>query len=290
MKLLRVGQHGQEKVAAMDSENKIRDLSSHIDDLNPDTINFKTLEKLQKIKIETLPEIPNNTRIGPCINRPSNILCIGLNYSLHAEQTGSKLPDNPIVFNKSPDCLQGPNDPIKKNSSQEKLDYEVELALVIGKEAKNVSEDKALDYVFGYFILNDISDRHVQKVIGNGHWTLGKSWSAPAGGLLVTKEHIEDINNINLSLSVNGEPRQNGNTKNMIFRVSFLIAHISKYLTLKPGTVISTGTPAGTGMEQKPQKFLQIGDELHLKVDHLGEQSYKTVSYTHLTLPTMWYV
>ena len=277
MKLLRVGQHGQEKVAAMDSENKIRDLSSHIDDLNPDTINFKTLEKLQKIKIETLPEIPNNTRIGPCVNRPSNILCIGLNYSLHAEQTGSKLPDNPIVFNKSPDCLQGPNDPIKKNSSQEKLDYEVELALVIGKDAKNVSEDKALDYVFGYFILNDISDRHVQKVIGNGHWTLGKSWSAPAGGLLVTKEHIEDINNINLSLSVNGEPRQNGNTKNMIFKVSFLIAHISKYLTLKPGTVISTGTPAGTGMEQKPQKFLQIGDELHLKVDHLGEQSYKII-------------
>ena len=277
MKLLRVGQHGQEKVAAMDSENKIRDLSSHIDDLNPDTINFKTLEKLQKIKIETLPEIPNNTRIGPCVNRPSNIFCIGLNYSLHAEQTGSKLPDNPIVFNKSPDCLQGPNDPIKKNSSQEKLDYEVELALVIGKEAKNVSEDKALDYVFGYFILNDISDRHVQKVIGNGHWTLGKSWSAPAGGLLVTKEHIEDINNINLSLSVNGEPRQKGNTKNMIFKVSFLIAHISKYLTLKPGTVISTGTPAGTGMEQKPQKFLQIGDELHLKVDHLGEQSYKII-------------
>ena len=277
MKLLRVGQHGQEKVAAMDSENKIRDLSSHIDDLNPDTINFKTLEKLQKIKIETLPEIPNNTRIGPCVNRPSNILCIGLNYSLHAEQTGSKLPDNPIVFNKSPDCLQGPNDPIKKNSSQKKLDYEVELALVIGKEAKNVSEDKALDYVFGYFILNDISDRHVQKIIGSGHWTLGKSWCAPAGGLLVTKEHIKNINDINLTLRVNGKVRQNGNTKNMIFKVSYLIAHISKYLTLKPGTVISTGTPAGTGMEQKPQKFLQVGDELHLKVDHLGEQSYKII-------------
>ena len=277
MKLLRVGQHGQEKVAAMDSENKIRDLSSHIDDLNPDTINFKTLEKLQKIKIETLPEIPNNTRIGPCVNRPSNILCIGLNYSLHAEQTGSKLPDNPIVFNKSPDCLQGPNDPVKKNKSQEKLDYEVELALVIGREAKNVSEDKALDYVFGYFILNDISDRHVQKIIGNGHWTLGKSWCAPTGGLLVTKEHIKNINDINLTLRVNGKLRQNGNTKNMIFKVNFLIAHISKYLTLKPGTIISTGTPAGTGMEQKPQKFLQVGDELHLKVDHLGEQSYKII-------------
>ena len=277
MKLLRVGQSGQEKVAAIDSEFKIRDLSSYIDDLNPDTLNFKTLQKLQKIKIETLPEISKNTRVGPCINRPSNILCIGLNYSLHAEQTGSKLPDNPIVFNKSPDCLQGPNDPIKKNKSQDKLDYEVELAVVIGKEAKNIAEDQALDYVFGYFILNDISDRHVQKVIGNGHWTLGKSWCAPAGGLLVTKEHIKDINNINLTLRVNGELRQNGNTKNMIFNVSFLIAHISKYLTLKPGTIISTGTPAGTGMEQKPQKLLQVGDKLHLKVDHLGEQSYKIV-------------
>jgi len=277
MKLLRIGQHGKEKVAVMDSENKIRDLSSHINDLNPETINFKTLEKLEKIKIETLSEVSKSIRIGPCISRPSNILCIGLNYSLHAEQTGSKLPDNPIVFNKSPDCLQGPNDPIKKNKSQEKLDYEVELAVVIGKEAKNISEDKALDYVFGYFILNDISDRHVQKVIGNGHWTLGKSWCAPAGGLLVTKNHIKDINNINLSLSVNGELRQNGNTKNMIFKVNFLIAHISKYLTLKPGTIISTGTPAGTGMEQKPQKFLQVGDQLHLKVDHLGEQKYEVV-------------
>ena len=275
MKLLRVGQPGQEKVAVMDLENKIRDLSSHIDDLNPDTINFKTLERLKKIKVETLPEISKSARIGPCVNRPSNILCIGLNYSLHAEQTGSKLPDNPIVFNKSPDCLQGPNDPIKKNKSQKKLDYEVELAVVIGKEAKNIDENKALDYIFGYFILNDISDRHVQKVIGNGHWTLGKSWCAPAGSLLVTKDHIKDINNINLSLSVNGELRQNGNTKNMIFKVSFLIAHISKYLTLKPGTIISTGTPAGTGMEQKPQKFLQVGDKLHLKVDHLGEQKYE---------------
>ena len=148
---------------------------------------------------------------------------------------------------------------------------------MVGKEASNVSEDEALDYVFGYFILNDISDRHVQKVIGNGHWTLGKSWCAPAGGFLITKEHIKDVNNINLSLSVNGEIRQNGNTKNMIFNVKYLISHISKYLTLKPGTIISTGTPAGTGMEQKPQKFLQVGDKLHLKVDHLGEQEYEIV-------------
>ena len=143
---------------------------------------------------------------------------------------------------------------------------------MIGREAKNVTEDRALDYVFGYFILNDISDRYAQKVIGQGHWTLGKSWCAPVGALLVTKEHIRDINDINLSLSVNGETRQNGNTKNMIFNISYLISHISKYLTLNPGAVISTGTPAGTGMEQKPQKFLQVGDKLHLKIDGLGEQ------------------
>ena len=277
MKLMRVGEFGQEIAAALDDKGKIRDLSNHIKDLNPDTLNLINLKKLENLNLEELPEVKSSTRIGACVNRPSNIFCIGLNYSLHAEQTGSKLPDYPIVFNKSPDCLQGPFDPIKKRKYQEKLDYEVELAVLIGKEAKNVKEESALDYIFGYFILNDISERYVQKVVGNGHWTLGKSWAAPAGSLLVTKNHIKDINNINLSLSVNGEVRQNGNTKNMIFKINFLISHISKFLTLKPGTIISTGTPAGTGMEQKPQKFLQIGDKLNLKVDHLGEQNYEIV-------------
>ncbi|MAJ85461.1 MAG: 2-hydroxyhepta-2,4-diene-1,7-dioate isomerase [Candidatus Pelagibacter sp.] len=272
MKFLRVGSLGQEKVAALDNNSNIRDLSNYIKDLDPSTINFESLKKLQKINLEDLPKIQSNTRIGACINKPNNIFCAGLNYSLHAAQTGSKLPDYPIIFNKSTDCLQGPFDPIKKKKSQEKLDYEIELAVVIGREAKNVTEDRALDYVFGYFILNDISDRYAQKVIGQGHWTLGKSWCAPVGALLVTKEHIRDINDINLSLSVNGETRQNGNTKNMIFNISYLISHISKYLTLNPGAVISTGTPAGTGMEQKPQKFLQVGDKLHLKIDGLGEQ------------------
>ena len=277
MKLLRVGDFGKETVAALDVNGKIRDLSKHIQDLNPDTINFENLKKLESLKLEELPEIDSKKRVGACISRPSNILCIGLNYSLHAKQTGSKLPNYPIVFNKSPDCLQGPFDPIYKNKFQKKLDYEVELAFVIGKEGKNVDEKDALDYVFGYFILNDISDRETQKVIGNGHWTLGKSWAAPIGNLLVTKGHIKDINNINLSLSVNGQLRQDGNTKNMIFDINFLISHISKYLTLKPGTIISTGTPAGTGMEQKPQQFLQVGDKLNLKVDNLGEQNYEVI-------------
>ena len=203
------------------------------------------------------------------------------NYIEHAQEIGGDVADYPRFF-LMPDschveCNPDGSNIIRLGHPSDHIDYEVELAVVIGKEAKNIAEDQALDYVFGYFILNDISDRHVQKVIGNGNWTLGKSWCAPAGGLLVTKEHIKDINNINLTLKVNGELRQNGNTKNMIFNVSFLISHISKYLTLKPGTIISTGTPAGTGMEQKPQKFLQVGDELHLKVDHLGEQSYKIV-------------
>ena len=278
MKLLRVGDLGKEKVAAIDKNNIFRDLSSHITDLNPDTLKLNNLTELKKIKLEDLPEVPKNIRVGACINRPSNILCAGLNYSLHAAQTGSKLPDYPIIFNKSPDCLQGPFDPIKKNKTQEKLDYEIELAVVLGKEAKNIKEEEALDYVFGYFILNDISDRHAQKVIGSGHWTLGKSWCAPAGGILVTKDEINNIHDINLSLSVNDEERQKGNTKNMIFKIEYLISHISKYLTLKPGCVISTGTPAGTGMEQKPQKFLQVVDRLHLKVDNLGEQKYDIVN------------
>ena len=157
MKLLRVGDLGKEKVAAIDKNNIFRDLSSHISDLNPDTLKLNNLTELKKIKLEDLPEVPKNIRVGACINRPSNILCAGLNYSLHAAQTGSKLPDYPIIFNKSPDCLQGPFDPIKKNKTQEKLDYEIELAVVLGKEAKNIKEEEALDYVFGYFILNDIS-------------------------------------------------------------------------------------------------------------------------------------
>ena len=277
MKLLRVGSLGKEKVCALDSQNKIRDLSNYIDDLNPDTLTLSNLSEWEKINLEKLPEINNNVRVGSCINRPSNILCAGLNYSLHATQTGSKLPDYPIIFNKSPDCLQGPFDPIKKNKTQEKLDYEIELAVLLGKEAKNIKEEEALNYVFGYFILNDISDRHAQKVIGSGHWTLGKSWCAPAGGILVTKDEISNIHDVNLSLNVNDEERQKGNTKNMIFKIEFLISHISKYLTLKPGCVISTGTPAGTGMEQKPPRFLQVGDKLELSIDNLGKQKYEII-------------
>jgi len=273
MKLLRVGQYNKERVAALDSNNIIRDLSSHIQDLNPSTLNESTLTKLSQINLSELKQIDANTRIGSCISNPVDFLAIGLNYKAHAEGTNSKLPTEPILFNKSSGCIQGPNDPILRPVAANKMDYEVEVAMVIGEEGKNISEDKAQDYVFGYCIVNDVSERSWQKERG-GQWIKGKSIAGPCGPYLVTKDEIKDINNLNLSLDVNGERRQNGNTKRMIFNFNFLISHISQFMTLYPGTIITTGTPAGTAMEMDVPKFLQPGDKLSLKVDQLGEQNH----------------
>ena len=273
MKLLRVGPYGQEKVAALDSANNIRDLSTHIEDLNPTTLNESNFKKLSQIDLSKLEEIDAETRIGSCISSPVDFLAIGLNYKAHAEGTNSKLPTEPILFNKSSGCIQGPNDPILRPVAANKMDYEAEVAMVIGEEGKNISEDKAQDYVFGYCIVNDVSERSWQKERG-GQWIKGKSIAGPCGPYLVTKDEIKDINNLNLSLDVNGERRQTGNTKRMIFNFNFLISHISQFMTLYPGTVITTGTPAGTAMEMNVQKFLQPGDKLSLKVDQLGEQNH----------------
>jgi 2-keto-4-pentenoate hydratase/2-oxohepta-3-ene-1,7-dioic acid hydratase in catechol pathway len=273
MKLLRVGQHNKERVAALDSNNIIRDLSSHIQDLNPSTLNESTFTKLSQIDLSELKQIDANTRIGSCISNPVDFLAIGLNYKAHAEGTNSKLPTEPILFNKSSGCIQGPNDPILKPAAANKMDYEVEVAMVIGKKGKNISEDKAQDHIFGYCIVNDVSERSWQKERG-GQWIKGKSIAGPCGPYLVTKNEIKDINNLNLSLDVNGERRQTGNTERMIFNFNFLISHISQFMTLCPGTVITTGTPAGTAMEMDVPKFLQPGDKLSLKVDQLGEQNH----------------
>ena len=273
MKLLRVGQYNKERVAALDSNNIIRDLSSHIQDLNPSTLNESTFTKLSQIDLSELKQIDANTRIGSCISNPVDFLAIGLNYKAHAEGTNSKLPTEPILFNKSSGCIQGPNDPILKPAAANKMDYEVEVAMVIGKKGKNISEDKAQDHIFGYCIVNDVSERSWQKERG-GQWIKGKSIAGPCGPYLVTKDEIKDINNLNLSLDVNGERRQTGNTERMIFNFNFLISHISQFMTLCPGTVITTGTPAGTAMEMDVPKFLQPGDKLSLKVDQLGEQNH----------------
>ena len=272
MKLLRIGEPNQEIVAALDNNKKLRDLSGYIKDLNPKTLNENTLKKLQNIDLSKLKEIDNHQRIGSCISNPVDFLAIGLNYKAHAEGTNSKLPTEPILFNKSSGCIQGPNDSIIKPNGANKMDYEVEVALVIGKEGNNITEEKAQDHVFGYCIVNDISERSWQKERG-GQWVKGKSIAGPCGPYLVTKDEIKDLNNINLSLDVNGERRQTGNTKRMIFSFDFLISHISQFMTLYPGTIITTGTPAGTAMEMSEPKFLQNGDKLSLKVDFLGEQN-----------------
>jgi len=276
MKLLRVGELGSEIVAALDGNNVIRDLSDHIKDLNPQTINEETLNKLKRIKLSELREINSNIRIGSCISNPVDFLAIGLNYKAHAEGTKSKLPTEPIVFNKSSGCIQGPNDQIVKPKSASKMDYEVEVGMIIGRKGKYIKEENAQDYVFGYCIVNDISERSWQKERG-GQWIKGKSIAGPTGPYLVTKDEIKNLNNINLVLDVNGNRRQTGNTERMIFNFNFLISHLSQFMTLYPGTIITTGTPAGTAMEMEKPEFLKSGDKLHLKVDGLGEQFHEII-------------
>ena len=279
MKLLRVGEFKNEIPAILDENDKIRNISSYLNDLNPQSLNFDTLDKIKKIDFETLPEIDPSIRIGSCISNPGNFFAIGLNYKAHAEETGAKPPDFPVVFNKSVHSIVGPNDNVIIPQNSKKLDHEVEIAMVIGKKAKRVLEKDAQDYIFGYCICNDVSEREWQKNKG-GQWVKGKSGDTfgPLGPYLVTKDEFDDLNNINLSLDVNGNRHQTGNTRLMIFNFNFLIAHLSSYITLMPGDIITTGTPPGVGLGMNPPKFLKNGDEMLLKVDNLGQQRTKVIS------------
>jgi len=279
MKFLRVGSLGNEKPASLDKNGKLRDLSNYISDFNSDTLNLETLNKLRNLDLETLPEINQETRIGACIKKPGNFFAIGLNYKEHAEETGAKAPDYPVLFNKSVHSIVGPNDNVIIPKNSLKLDHEVEIAFVIGKKAKRIEVNDAQDYIFGYCICNDISERDWQKDKG-GQWVKGKSGDTfgPLGPYLVTKDEISDIYNINLSLDVNGRRHQTGNTKLMIFNFDFLLSHISQYITLMPGDIVTTGTPPGVGLGMNPPQFLKDGDEMYLKVDHLGEQKIKVIS------------
>ena len=279
MKFLRVGSLGNEKPATFDKNGNLRDLSNYISDFNSDTINFDTLNKLRNLDLETLPEINQETRIGACIKKPGNFFAIGLNYKEHAEETGAKAPEYPVLFNKSVHSIVGPNDNVIIPKNSLKLDHEVEIAFVIGKKAKRIEVKDAQDYIFGYCICNDISERDWQKDKG-GQWVKGKSGDtfAPLGPYLVTKDEITDIYNLNLSLDVNGKRHQTGNTKLMIFNFDFLLSHISQYITLMPGDIVTTGTPPGVGLGMSPPQFLKDGDEMYLKVDHLGEQKLKVIS------------
>jgi len=279
VKLLRLGNSGQEILAAIDRKGKYRNLSSHLKDLNPETINFENLEKLKKIDLESLEEIEQSSRIGSCITKPGNFFAIGLNYTEHAKETGAEPPKNPVLFNKSVHSIVGPNDNVVIPKGSEKLDHEVEIAFVIGKKAKRVLEKDAQNYIFGYCICNDISEREWQKEKG-GQWVKGKSGDTfgPLGPYLVTKDEIKDIGNINLFLDVNGNRRQTGNTNQMIFNFSFLVAHITSFITLMPGDIVTTGTPPGVGLGMNPPIFLKDGDKMKLSVDNLGMQNIKVVT------------
>ena len=279
MKLLRVGNKGKEKPAILDTNNKIRDLSSVIKDLTPDNLTQSTIEKLKSLDLKNLPELSNSERIGSCISNPGKFVAIGLNYSDHAEETGAKVPSEPIVFMKATSCVNGPNDDIEITSYSKKLDWEVELGIVIGKEAKNISEKDSSNYILGYCLVNDISEREWQ-IEKMGQWVKGKSHDTfgPIGPYLVTSDEIKDVNNLNLSLDVNGKRMQTGNTNKMIFNVYHIVAYLSKYMSLQAGDIITTGTPPGVGMGKKPQVFLKNGDTMRLSVDNLGEQNSKVIS------------
>ena len=279
MKLLRVGDKGKEKPAVTDQNNKIRDLSSHITDLSPDYLNFETILKIKNIDLEKLPELSSKERLGACISKPGKFVAIGLNYSDHAKETGLKIPTEPIVFMKATSSISGPNDNIEMPKDTTKLDWEVELAFVVGKETKNISEKEAPDHILGYCIVNDVSEREWQ-IERLGQWVKGKSGDTfgPTGPYLVTKDEISDINNLNLTLEVNGKKMQSCNTKNMIFNTNFLLSYLSKFMSLQAGDLVTTGTPAGVGMGMKPQVFLKSGDNIKLAIDCLGEQNSKILS------------
>ena len=278
MKILRIGEKGKEKPAIVDEKGSIKDLSSIIQDFNPETLNYNTINKIKNFDLNDLPKISSSHRIGACINKPGKFVAIGLNYSDHAAETGAKVPSEPIIFMKAANCINGPNDDIELATDSKKLDWEVELGIVIGKETKNISEKESVNHILGYCIVNDISEREWQ-IEKMGQWTKGKSHDTfgPVGPYVVTPDEIDNINNLNLCLDVNGQRMQTGNTSKMIFNVEYIVSYLSKFMSLQPGDLITTGTPPGVGMGKNPQVFLKAGDKMKLSIDCLGEQNSKVV-------------
>ena len=277
MKFLRCGSVGKEMPAALDENGIIRNLSTIISDLTSNTINKSTIEKIKKKDLSKLPEIKKSVRIGPCVSNPEKFIGIGLNYSAHAKETDANAPKEPIVFFKANSSICGPNDNVYLPKDSLKSDWEVELGIIIGKQTKNISEDKSMDHIFGFCIVNDVSEREYQLERSNGQWDKGKAFDTfgPIGPYIVTKDEIKDVQNLNLQLKLNGKIMQKGNTQNMIFGVNHLVSYLSFFMTLKSGDIITTGTPPGVGMGRKPQIFLKSGDEMELQIDGLGSQKQK---------------
>lgn len=279
MKLLRYGESGQEKPGMLDNNGLIRDLSGHVNDISDETLLPVNIEKLKKIDFNNFPEVSGDVRIGPCVGKVGNFICIGLNYSDHAKESNMEVPKEPVIFSKITSSICGPNDDVIIPRNAIKTDWEVELGVVIGKTAKYVDEKDALDHIAGYCVINDLSEREYQ-LERSGQWIKGKSCDTfgPIGPWLVTPDEVGDPQNLDLWLDVDGIRYQDGNTRTMIFGVAYLIHYLSQYFTLQPGDVISTGTPPGVGLGQKPNPiYLRSGQKMHLGIEKLGVQNQVTV-------------
>jgi len=276
MKLCRLGNLNEEKPVVIDKDNNYRDVSSIIDDFNPNTLNFKTLEKIKKNDLSKLPIIDKSQRIGACVSNPAKFIGIGLNYKDHAEEQNLPIPKEPIIFSKFTSCIAGPNDDIIIPKNSKHTDWEVELGFVIGKKAQYVNEDNALDYVLGFFLVNDITERNFQKNKGLT-WDKGKGFDSfgPIGPYILTVDELPEYQNLNLTLEVNGKQMQTGNTKEMIFNIKSLVSYMSHCMTLLPGDICCTGTPPGVGENMKPPVFLKGGEKVRLSIDKLGEQFHQ---------------
>lgn len=274
MKLLRYGPPGREKPGLLDGNGQVRDLSGVIDDISPRSIAAGLLETLSGLDITALPKVENFGRIGPCLATTGNFVAIGLNYADHAEETNAPIPKEPILFNKAPSCIVGPNDDVVLPKGSTKSDWEVELAFVIGKRAQDVPEAEAMDHVLGYTICNDISEREYQLERNGGQWMKGKCCPTfgPIGPWLVTRDEVPDPQDLSLWLEVNGHRLQNGSTRTMIFPIAMLVSYISRFLILEPGDLVTTGTPPGVGLGMKPERYLKIGDTMRLGIEGLGVQ------------------
>ncbi len=281
MKLLRFGPVGHEKPGALDGDGTIRDLSAVTNDLSGMSVSIEALEALKAIDLNTLPAAPSDSRIGACLADIPNFHCVGLNYVNHAKESGMEIPKEPILFSKATSSLSGPYDPVIIPKNSRKTDWEVELGIVIGRTALHVSEKDALDYVAGYCVVNDVSEREFQIELG-GQWVKGKSSPTfgPTGPYLVTADEVPDPQMLQVSLSVNGDVQQNSNTSDMIFSVREIISYMSRYMELRVGDIIATGTPEGVGMGQTPQRWLQPGDVMEVEIEGLGRQRQEAKAFS----------
>jgi len=279
MKLLRFGAEGAEKPGIVDAIGVIRDLSGIVGDISGDVLSDAGLAKIAKVDLSTLQEMPANTRLGPCVAGTGKFICIGLNYADHAAESGLDVPPEPVMFMKATSAICGPNDPIVIPRGSEKTDWEVELAVIIGKRAKYVAEAEAMEYVAGYSVTNDVSERAFQ-IERAGQWTKGKSCDnyGQIGPWLVTRDEVADPQTLSMWLTVNGKKMQDGSTSTMVYGVAHLVSYLSQFMSLQPGDVISTGTPPGVGMGQNPQQYLRPGDVVELGIEGLGQQKQTAIA------------